>query len=82
MHLTHALPVESVTLIKTESDSNAFSRQKHQKRSLLHFIYQIRAVLQLFIWGVCFFITKRPPDRRFHGARDTWHSAAHEAAAG
>ena len=48
MHLTHALPVESVTLIKTESDSNAFSRQKHKKGSLLHFIYQIGAVLQLF----------------------------------
>jgi len=29
MHLTHALPVESVALIKIESDSNTFSNYIH-----------------------------------------------------
>ena len=48
-------------------------RQKYQKGALLHFIYQIGIVLQLFIWGVCFFITKRTPDRRLHYACDTWY---------
>ena len=47
--------------------------QKHQKGSLLHFIYQLGTVLQLFIWGSVFFITKRPQTGTFmeHATRDT-----------
>ena len=48
-------------------------RQKHQKGALLQIIYQKGTLLQLFIWGVCFFITKRTPDRRLHYACDTWY---------
>ena len=47
--------------------------QKHQKGPLLEIIYQKGALLKLFPEGVTFFIAKRPPPRRLHCARDTWH---------
>jgi len=73
------------------STSLSLFRQKHQKWSLLHFIYQIGAVLQLFTWGVCFFITKRPQEGAFmeHATRGTARrtrqqqgSASNEGASG
>ena len=48
-------------------------RQKHQKGAFLQIIYQKGVLLQLFLEGVYFFIAKRPPPRRLHCARDTWH---------
>ena len=38
------------------------NRQKHQKGSLLHFIYQIGAVLQLFTWGSVFLLQSAPQE--------------------
>lgn len=50
--------------------------------SLLHFNYQIGAVLQLFTWGICFFIIKSPSDRRLRAKATRGVGAVHEGAAG
>ncbi|KAL2971840.1 hypothetical protein AAZX31_15G219700 [Glycine max] len=54
------LKIIDCSILKQRCQNQGGQGQKHQIEALLHFIYQIEAVLQLFIWGLFFYYKESP----------------------